>query len=196
MSQRSLIGKETLHISRWICQFRSPVEVHLPCYGGSCIPALSASCLSPLSVVLLRLLIRFWFVACICCSFLSYFKLIVLTNMSGKGLISYGVVEVEMTESQPAAATQNVCSVCCEACTVNCLHQAALYALLDHLRTLSAAVYGVVMKARSCHHLRRNLWASLVLMGWMFWWKDWLWLVKYSQSPARLLHYFILSHWI
>lgn len=63
--------------------------MYLACYGGSYIPALSGSCLSPISVVLLRLLISFSFVSCICCIFLLYFKLIVSTNMSGKGLIFY-----------------------------------------------------------------------------------------------------------
>lgn len=139
----------------------------LACYGGSYIPALSASCISPLSVVLLRLLISFWVVSCVCCVFLLYFELFVLTNMSGKGLI-YGVVGVEMTESQLAAAMHKVCTVHCNVCTVSCLHRAAPYALWGPLRTLSAAAYGELMKARSCHHLRRNLWAFLVLMGWWF----------------------------
>lgn len=164
----------------------------LACYGGSYIPALSASCLSPISVVLLRLLISFSFVSRICCIFLLYFKLIVSTNMSGKGLIFYiyGVVGVEMTELHKA--THEVCNVHCEVCTVNCLHQAAPYALLGCPRTLSAAACGEADLAVISEETCGTFW---------FWWGGdfdgkTIWLVKCSQSLARHLHCLILSHLI
>lgn len=122
----------------------SPVEMHVACYGGIYIPALSASYLSPLLLVLPRFLINFWFISCISCIFPLCFKqtkLIVLTNKPGKGLIFYKWISGGCSEPQlAAAAVHEVCSVHCNVCTVSCLHQAAPCALLGHLRTLQLPV--------------------------------------------------------
>lgn len=169
MSQRSLTWKETFQISLWLCQFWPPVDVHLAYYGGSYIPALSTSCLCPLLVVLLRLLVRFWSALCICCIFLLYFKLIALTNVSGKCLIFY-VWSNGLKWQNPNLQEQHIrftkCIVFALSAVCSRLHFMLSWVVWEHCLQLW---YGVVLTARSCHHLRRNLWAFLILMDWWFW---------------------------
>lgn len=173
MSQRSLIWKETLQTAPWmLC---SPVEMHLACYGGSYIPALS--------VVILVL-----FLSCQDCwlAFGSYpvfpafffYALNWLNWLSWQNKpLTYGLVGVEMN---PSLLLQQQCTrfavlIATFALSAVCIR---LHLVLFWVTWECCSCQWEPGKATSCHHLTRNLWAFLGLRGWWFWWKDWIWLVK------------------
>lgn len=167
--------KETIQTAPWmLC---CPVEMYLAYYGGSYIPALSSCFLSPLPVVLPRLLISAWFISCISCIFLLCFKLIKPIVLTKKPFIS-GLVGVGMNPSWlQQQCTRFAVFTATFALLVVCIR---LHLVLAWATWECCSCQWELGKASCCHHFTRNLRAFGGLMCWWFWLKDWIWLVKCS----------------